>query len=110
VNPLTQTFPLSYTTVLTAITQLAYKKIVTVAKVYTDKQKYNKFTSFDYKLTIFYNICKRSGLLCERYATVFLIILKRLAKDHYYNNNLADKLFKDTCIYIQNFFKGLEYY
>jgi hypothetical protein len=37
-------------------------------------------------------------------------MLKRLAKDHYYSSNLADKLFKDTYIYIQNFFKRLEYY
>jgi hypothetical protein len=71
-----------------------------VAKVYTNKQKYNKFTSFDYKLTIFYNICKRSDLSCKRYTTVFLTMLKGLAEKYYYNSNLADKLFKDTYIYI----------
>jgi hypothetical protein len=37
-------------------------------------------------------------------------MLNGLAKEHYYNSNLADRLFKDTCIYIQNFFKGPEYY
>jgi hypothetical protein len=122
VNLLTQTFLLLHTlalaataqpahkTTLAVITQSAYKKIATVAKVYINKQKYNRFTSFDYKLTIFYNICKRSGLSCKEYTTIFLTMLKGLAKDHYYSNNLADKLFKDTCIYIQNFFKGLEYY
>jgi hypothetical protein len=93
-----------------ATTQLAYKKIVTVAKVYTDRQKCNKFTSFDYKLTIFYNICKRSGLPYKEYTTAFLTMLKKLAKEHYYNNNLADRLFKDTYIYMRNFFKGPEYY
>jgi hypothetical protein len=36
-------------------------------------------------------------------------MLKRLAEDYYYNNNLADKLFKNIYIYIQNFFKRLEY-
>jgi hypothetical protein len=81
-----------------------------VAKVYTNKQKYNRFISFDYKLTIFYNICKRSGLFYKEYTTVFLIILKGLAEDHYYSNNLANKLFENTYIYIQNFFKGPEYY
>jgi hypothetical protein len=91
-------------------TQLTYKKIITVAKVYTNKPKYNKSTSFNYKLTIFYNICKRSGLSYKRYATVFPKMLKGLAEDHSYSNNLADKSFKNTCIYIQNFFKWLEYY
>jgi hypothetical protein len=81
-----------------------------VAKVYTDKQKYNRFISFDYKLTIFYNICKRSGLSYKAYTTVFLIMLKRLTKEHYYSSNLADRLFEYTCAYIQNFFKGPEYY
>jgi hypothetical protein len=93
-----------------ATTKSAYKEIVTVAKVYTDKQKYNRFTSFNYKLTIFYNICKRSGLSREGYATVFPTILKRLAEKHYYSSNLADKSFEDTCIHIQNFFEGPEYY
>jgi hypothetical protein len=95
---------------LAVITQSVYKKIAMIAKVYIDKQKYNRSISFDYKLTIFYNICKRSGLFCKRYATVFLTILKKLAKEHYYNSNLADRLFKDTYIYIQNFFEGPEYY
>jgi hypothetical protein len=87
-----------------------YKEIVIVAKVYTNKQKYNRFISFDYKLTIFYNICKKSGLPYKEYTTIFLTILKGLAKEHYYNSNLADKLFKNTYIHIQNFFKGPEYY
>jgi hypothetical protein len=107
---LTATAQLAHETTPAATTQSAYKKIVIIAKVYTDRQKYNRFTSFDYKLTIFYNICKRSGLPYKRYATVFLTILKGLAKEHYYNSNLADRLFKDTCIYIQNFFKRPEYY
>jgi hypothetical protein len=121
-NPSTQTFLLSYAPALdataqpahettpAATTQSAYKKIVTVAKVYTNGQKYDGSTSFDYKLTIFYNICKRSGLSREGYATAFPTMLKRLAEDHYYSSNLADKSFKDTCIHMRNFFKGPEYY
>jgi hypothetical protein len=93
-----------------ATTQSAYKKIATVAKVYTNGQKYDRSTSFDYKLTIFYNICKRSGLPCEGYATAFPTMLKGLAEDHYYSSNLADKSFEDTCIYMRNFFEGPEYY
>jgi hypothetical protein len=37
-------------------------------------------------------------------------MLKGLAKEHYYSSNLVDRLFKDTYIYMQNFFKEPEYY
>jgi hypothetical protein len=104
------TAQLAHETIPAVTTQLTYKKIVTIAKVYTNKQKYNRLTSFDYKLTIFHNICKRSGLSCEEYATAFLTMLKGLAKEHYYSSNLADRLFKDTCIHMRNFFKRPEYY
>jgi hypothetical protein len=104
------TAQLAYKTTPAVTTQSTYKKIAIITKVYTDKQKYNKLTSFNYKLTIFYNICKRSGLSYKRYTTVFLTMLKRLAKKHYYNNNLANKSFENTCIYIRNFFKEPEYY
>jgi hypothetical protein len=87
-----------------------YKEIATVAKVYTNKQKYNRFISFDYKLTIFYNICKRSGLPCKAYAIAFLTMLKGLTEEHYYSSNLADRSFEYTYAYIQNFFEGPEYY
>jgi hypothetical protein len=116
VNPSTRASALAateqsaYETAPAAITQPVYKKIITIAKVYTDKQKYNRSTSFNYKLTIFYNICKRSGLPYKTYAIVFLIMLKELAKEHYYSSSLADRLFKYTYAYIQNFFKRPEYY
>ncbi len=77
-----------------------YKEIATIAKVYTNGQKYDRTTSFNYKLTIFYNICKRSSLPHKGYTTIFPIMLKGLAEDHYYSSNLADKPFKDTYIYI----------
>ena len=38
------------------------------------------------------------------------MMLKGLVEDHYYSSNLADKLFEDIYIYMQNFFKGPEYY
>src|SRR6266568_2388725 len=87
-----------------------YKEIIIIAKVYIDGQKYDRTISFDYKLTIFYNIYKRSSLPREGYVTAFPTILKGLAEDYYYSSNLADKPFEDTYIYIWNFFKGLEYY
>jgi hypothetical protein len=94
------TAQLAHKTTPAAITQLTYKKIVIIAKIYTNKQKYNKSASFNYKLTIFYNICKRSDLSYKKYIITFLTMLKGLAKDHYYSNNLANKSFKNICIYM----------
>jgi hypothetical protein len=55
------------------------KEAATIIKIYTDDQKYNSVSdSFNFKLTIFYNICKRSGLLFKGYITIFPTILKGL--------------------------------
>jgi len=56
------------------------KEVATIAKIYTDDQKYNRVSnSFDFKLTIFYNIYKRSSLPPEGYVVVFPSMLKGLA-------------------------------
>jgi len=56
------------------------KEVATIAKIYTDDQKYDGVSnSFNFKLTIFYNICKRAGLPPKGYITVFLTMLKGLA-------------------------------
>jgi hypothetical protein len=56
------------------------KEVATIAKIYTDDQKYDGVNdSFDFKLTIFYNICKRSGLPLEGYVVAFPSMLKGLA-------------------------------
>ena len=55
------------------------KEVAIIAKIYTDNQKYNKVNnSFNFKLTIFYNIYKRSGLPLKGYIMAFPSILKGL--------------------------------
>jgi len=55
------------------------KEAATIAKIYTDDQKYDGVSnSFDFKLTIFYNICKRASLPPKGYITAFLTMLKGL--------------------------------
>jgi hypothetical protein len=59
-----------------------------VAKQYTDELKYNGNNgSFDQKLVIFLDICKRSELSIkdEDLLRAFPIMLKGLALDQYYN-------------------------
>ena len=50
-----------------------------VAKMYINSQKYNRVSeSFNFKLTIFKNICRRAGLQLNNYIIAFPIILKGL--------------------------------
>ena len=87
------------------------KEVATVAKLYSDDQKYDGIgDSFDFKLTIFYDICRRSGLPQEGYISAFPTMLKGLAQDHYYNSHLSTRPFLDVCSNIRQFFEGPEYY
>jgi len=56
------------------------KEAATITKIYTDDQKYDRVNnSFNFKLTIFYNIYKRAGLPSKGYITALLTMLKGLA-------------------------------
>ena len=47
--------------------------------MYIDSQKYNKVSkSFNFKLTIFKNICRRASLQLNNYMIAFSTILKEL--------------------------------
>jgi len=55
------------------------KEVAIIIKIYTDDQKYNRVSdSFNFKLTIFYNIYKRSGLPPKGYTVAFPSMLKGL--------------------------------
>src|SRR6266700_5062957 len=83
------------------------KEISNVAKIYTEELKYNNTNgSFNYKLTIFYNIYNQSNVPQEAYNKALLIILIGLALNQYFNGGLSNLLFKDTCRYLCGFFKG----
>jgi hypothetical protein len=92
-------------------TALYKKEAATVAKMYTDSQKYDGVSkSFDFKLTIFKDICRRAGLQLDDYMITFPTMLKGLAQDHYYNCSLSAKTYTEACTYMQNFFEGLKFY
>ena len=77
------------------------KEVAIIIKIYIDNQKYNRVNnSFNFKLIIFYNIYKRSGLPLKGYIVVFPNILKGLTQDYYYNSNLKLRLFIKAYNYI----------
>jgi hypothetical protein len=78
-----------------------------VAKIYTKEQKYNRSNgNFDHKLTIFLDICQYIELPQEALMRAFPTILKGLAQDHFYSNQLSQHTYKEACINIRSFFKG----
>jgi hypothetical protein len=81
-----------------------------VAKIYTEEQKYDGVNgSFDLKLAIFLDICQRVDLPASCLLRAFPTMLKGLALDHFYNNQLSRLTYKEACNSIQNFFEGLRY-
>ena len=74
-------------------------KLSTLVKLYTDKQKYGgSVDSFDFKLTIFYDLCTKASITQGTYLDVFSTMLKDDALDYYYDSvNNKGLLFKDMC-------------
>ena len=68
-------------------------------KIYTEESKYGgNRDSFNFKLTIFYNIYRRANIPYKAKGKTFPIILKGLVLDFYYLNNTINKLsFQDIC-------------
>ena len=82
-----------------------------VAKIYTDEQKYDGTNgSFDHKLTIFLDICKRADVPEEALMRAFPTMLKGLALDRYYNALLSQRTYQEAYNNIRGFFKGPGYY
>ena len=63
-----------------------------IIKIYIKESKYkNNRDSFNFKFTIFYNICGRANILYKTKAKAFPIILKGLALNFFYLNNTINK-------------------
>ena len=64
-----------------------------IIKIYTEESKYGgNRDSFNFKLTIFYNICRRANILYKVKAKAFPIMLKGLVFNFFYLNNTINKL------------------
>ena len=74
-----------------------------LTKSYTNDIKYgSKGNNFGIKLTIFYNICDRVGVLVKAYYRALLIMLKGLVLDYYYSDLINSTFtFDQLCQTIQ---------
>ena len=63
-----------------------------IIKIYIEESKYrSNRDSFNFKLTIFYNICGCVNILYKTKAKAFPIMLKGLVLDFFYLNNIINK-------------------
>ena len=78
--------------------------------MYMEESKYSrKDDNFDYKLTIFNNLCNRVNILQEVKIKGFLIMLYGITLNFYYRNKAIYTTFNSICNAIYNYFKGPEY-
>jgi len=75
-----------------------------------DEQKWDGGnSSFDQKLTIFYDICERVELPKEAIMKAFPTMLKGLALDYFYNNHMSKDSFDYVSTHLRGFFEGPGY-
>jgi len=87
------------------------KELANLARLYTDDMKYTgENDNFDFKLTIFHDLCNRADIPDHAKPKAFPTILRSLALDHYYANIVNKHLdFDGICNAITNYFEGPEY-
>ena len=69
------------------------REMANLAKSYTDDVKYSsEGDNFSLKLTVFYDIYGRVGVLAEAYRKALPIMLKGLALDYYYSDLINSSL------------------
>ena len=68
------------------------RELSIIIKIYIEESKYGgNRDSFNFKLTIFYNICGYADILYKIKAKAFPIMLKSLILDFFYLNNTINK-------------------
>jgi hypothetical protein len=67
--------------------------------------------NFQFKLTIFTNICQQADIPHEAALKAFPIMLKGLALDYYYSNFRSwwNATFEQVCSLMESYFEGAEY-
>lgn len=87
--------------------------LVNLSKLYTDEQKYSgNIDSFDFKYSIFLDLCERTEILREVYLKAFPTMLKGAALNYYYTSCKSNPYItslQDLCANIKQYFEGAEH-
>ena len=89
------------------------RALANLAKMYKEKLQYGgENDNFDFKLTIFRDLCKRAGIPLTARNLAYPAMLRDLALEHYYinlNNTSEIPPFEELCDKTRNYFEGPEY-
>lgn len=88
------------------------RQLANLTKMYTDESRYSgEEDNFDFKLTMFRDLCDRADVPNDAMAKAFPTMLRGLALDYYYSNLSASKHlpFDDVCNAVRDYFEGAEY-
>ena len=89
------------------------KELANLAKLYIDESKYSgENDNFDFKLTIFTDLCQKADILKQEFSQTYSIILRGLTLDHYYTNLKSNPLnvsFNKLYEFTRNYFEKSEY-
>lgn len=89
------------------------KELGSLHKLYTESVKYSgEKDNFDYKLTIFRDLCERAEVPTYALRLAYPTMLKEPALSHYYTNLRNNKdvvSFDDMCTATCQYFEGFEY-
>jgi hypothetical protein len=88
------------------------KELGSLVKYYSEESKYSSENdNFDFKLTIFYDLCTKAAIPKVALAQAYSTMLKGMALDHYYTNlkNSGTTSFEQMHQATRNYFEGPEY-
>ncbi len=89
------------------------RELFTLTKLYTNETKYSdENDNFSFKLIIFHDMYDRADIFHSIKLKVFLIMLKELTLDYYYENmtiSIIFSTFDEVCFQMKNYFEDAEY-
>ena len=89
------------------------RALANLTKMYTEKMQYGgENDNFDFKLTIFHNLCKRAGIPLNHRNEAYPAMLRDLALEHFFinlNNNSVMPPLEELCDKTRNYFEGPVY-
>ena len=82
------------------------KKLVLFNRIYKDEKKYGGIdNSFDYKLLLFYDKCKRAGLSKHAYIYKASIMLIKQIQSRFYKIHNMILIFDEFCENMRDYFE-----
>lgn len=86
------------------------RQLVLLDKIYKEEDKFGGTgDNFDFKVTVYYDKCRRADLPSHAYIYSASIMLTGQALTRFYANRIGTSIFEQFCHNMRNFFEGTEW-